>query len=236
MGLWQKFFSPLAYIGSIVLVLLGLSPAEVAAWLAERAPLEVSSWIWSNRGRWAFVLGGVSLFGVNYWRNHRRALSVSSQVPTPVPDVGIPDALLINVGGAEPYKVTNYSDDGIRHEIVRVEVINTGIRPLYNCRLEIEQMEPDTNGNSFVLRDEFSLPPGDRNHTDVARLDSTADHRSPIFLIRIPTLAEKREIRVPLVDADYTLKLRATATRSHPCEAECRLRIDSAGMLRLERI
>jgi hypothetical protein len=57
----QKLFSPLGYLGAIVLVWLGLTPMNVASWLQMGVNPAVSSWIASDQARWAFVLVGIGV-------------------------------------------------------------------------------------------------------------------------------------------------------------------------------
>jgi hypothetical protein len=149
------------------------------------------------------------------------------------PQLGItdsqPSALAINVGDTEPYKVPNISDGNSR-EVVRVEVANISERHLAGCRLEMESMEPDDVAGPTVLRENFSLAPGGRNHTDVALLDTiVGDPASTIMFIL------SSGVRVPLRDDSYILRFRATATASSECISDCQLRID-AGALRLQKI
>jgi hypothetical protein len=67
--LWQKFFSPLGYIGAVILVLIGLSPASVTQWLELHLSPEAISWISGDKARWAFVLGAGLLFAGTVYKN-----------------------------------------------------------------------------------------------------------------------------------------------------------------------
>jgi hypothetical protein len=72
MGFLQKLFNPLGYAGGVILVLLGISPADVAGWLARHALVELQAWILSEEGRWAFLFLGCLLFIATERRRRRR--------------------------------------------------------------------------------------------------------------------------------------------------------------------
>ena len=55
MGFWQKFFNPYAYIGAIILMILGLSPTSVTEWLASHISPDLVSFVSGDKGRWTFV-------------------------------------------------------------------------------------------------------------------------------------------------------------------------------------
>jgi hypothetical protein len=106
MGFLQKLFSPLGYIGGVILVLLGLSPAQVGEWLAGHIPAGLASWIGGNQGRWAFVLSGSLLFVcARYWRSRRDrelivAVLTAEMLPTlPIPENRTPTGEVTNAEG-----------------------------------------------------------------------------------------------------------------------------------------
>jgi hypothetical protein len=78
MGFWQKFFSPLGYIGAAILALIGLSPANLTQWLASHLSPEAASWISGDRGRWAFVVISVLILGGTF-RRHLARIERQSQ-------------------------------------------------------------------------------------------------------------------------------------------------------------
>jgi hypothetical protein len=168
-GFLQKLFSPLGYIGAIVLAILGLDPGHVSQWLTNHMPPEVSTWIKGDQARWTFVLAAILLFGGTEWRRRRVNASAIASVALPT---GLPDALAIKVGDIDPYKVINYSD-GTMREVVRVEVENTGKRSLANCQLEMERMEPDADdARSTILRSGRHPSPKKSSTPRMARIAS----------------------------------------------------------------
>jgi hypothetical protein len=78
MGLWQKFFSPLGYIGAVILALIGLSPANVTQWLESQFSPETASWILGDKGRWAFVIISVLVLAGTF-RGHLSRIERQSQ-------------------------------------------------------------------------------------------------------------------------------------------------------------
>jgi hypothetical protein len=79
----NRFFSPLGYIGAIVLVFLGLSPQNVADWIKLYLSIEISGWVSSDSGRWTFVILGVALFFITHARQRRQGHPTLSQGDRP---------------------------------------------------------------------------------------------------------------------------------------------------------
>jgi hypothetical protein len=65
----QKLFSPLGYIGAVILASLGLAPVNATQWLASHISSEAISWVPSEKGRLAFLAAGVLIF-LGMYRNH----------------------------------------------------------------------------------------------------------------------------------------------------------------------
>jgi hypothetical protein len=68
-GFLQKLFSPIGYIGAVILAILGLGPVNATQWLASHISPEAASWLSSDKGRWTFVAAGL-LISLGMYRNH----------------------------------------------------------------------------------------------------------------------------------------------------------------------
>ena len=78
MGFLQKLFSPLGYIGAVILASLGLAPVNATQWLASHVSSEAISWVPSEKGRLAFLAAGVLIF-VGMYRNHLARLEKQAE-------------------------------------------------------------------------------------------------------------------------------------------------------------
>jgi len=70
--MWQKLFSPIGWIGGLILAFLGLAPASVTQWLASHISEDTAAWIASDKGRWSFAVTAAFVLFTTQRRHHNR--------------------------------------------------------------------------------------------------------------------------------------------------------------------
>jgi hypothetical protein len=147
-----------------------------------------------------------------------------------------PGPLRVDVGEAGGFFKTGRAGSLYTHtRTLNIRVSNTDHRrPLTGCRIKILNIEPHEYDGPWVVKEGFSLAPGDHEFVPLARYVEPDDIKlSPYGATFFEVLTEGPQPRPPAT-AGHILTIRATAMESPFCDLKCKLWVDEDGRLRIE--
>jgi hypothetical protein len=148
-------------------------------------------------------------------------------------------ALQIEVG--ETGRFSNFSREGMNlyklTRVLNIKVENIDKRwPVTSCKVYIIGIEPSEYSGPWILKEGFSLSAGE--HLFIP-LVSYGEAREPdkdpcgdsFMVIRVPEPSPKLSAH-----SCHVLTLRVTSLDTAPCELQCKLWVDQAGKLRIQKL
>jgi hypothetical protein len=148
----------------------------------------------------------------------------------------VSNPLQIEVGQHGPFFNTNGKGLYRIERTLNIKIENIGERyPLTGCKVYITKIEPSESTGPWLLKEGFSLAAGDQIFIPLVVYGEAREPNKrsgdSFMVICVPEPSPK-----PSARSTHVMTLKATTLDGAPCEFRCKLWVDEAGRLRIEKI
>jgi hypothetical protein len=168
-------------------------------------------------------------------RTARNLVKPSDVTPSPIA-TEVSNPLHIEVGEHGPFFSTKGKGlhKSARQFNIKIENVHER-RPVTGCKVSLLKIEPHEYTGPWVLKEGFSLAAGDHIFIPLVVYGEAREpkYRSgdSFMVICVPEPSPK-----PSAHSTHVLTLKATSLDTAPCEFRCKLWVDEAGRLRIEKM